>query len=213
MLDNNIRIRSNAKTQYSYSFECQKQYSYSFEPEILTFENIRTVKKISNTPLVHIRQRTFEKLRPLNIRRLKLKDRHVCGCKYHIELEVLLKNVNKMLRDLDKPPLPSNLWDLTCATLCEKPDGEEFHALACLTGDCPHCSNGKRLHGVLKDEEVYGPLCWIKPVKWERYGPDPLLLALLALGVLAVQEALGVQGVLVEEILLLLLMTAVEPML
>lgn len=113
-------------------------------------------------PEVIIGQRSFEKLKPWFVR--KLKDRNTCCCVYHIQLLFLKDAFNKMRSDAAsfhgrscscacdtcKPSIVggkcaasehsfsgiTKLWEVC---VCAKNEGSTFHKYKCLMGKCNRC--------------------------------------------------------------------------
>lgn len=106
--------------------------------------------------------RAFEGLKPYFVK--KCKDRNVCWCKYHVELDMLREALNA-IRDARKGVhssiscscsclvCASSCVDSCCAHLskcdgvtklweqvvCPKGESDEFHKHDCLMGTCPQC--------------------------------------------------------------------------
>lgn len=109
-----------------------------------------------------IGQRAFQKLKPFFVK--KCKDRNVCCCKYHVELDMLREGLNAM-RNAKKgvhaflsctcncPVCVSPSESTSCTAdstykgvtmlweqvVCPKEDSAEFHKLQCLMGSCSEC--------------------------------------------------------------------------
>ena len=113
-------------------------------------------------PTVQIGQRSFEKLKPWFVR--KLKDRNTCCCVYHIQM-LFLKDAYNLMRS-DVGGLHGRSCSCTCdickssvacgklaaleqcqsritkfweACVCAKKEDSTFHQYKCLMGECDKC--------------------------------------------------------------------------
>jgi hypothetical protein len=132
---------------------------------------------VQSHPEATISMRAFECLKPFFVK--KCKDRNVCCCKYHVEIDMLREAINTM-RDAVKGvhssnsctcscPVCYNLSEDSCCAhltkcdgvtkfweqiVCPKGEADEFHKLDCLMGSCSKCGAHTLL---LCPLEVSGP--------------------------------------------------------
>lgn len=102
----------------------------------------RSFKKAN--PDLQVGQRVFEKLKPYWVRVLKLKDRQVCMCRYHVNFAYVTGALHKLRQahpgEKQFGPSPG-AW--ASAAVCLVPVGEEHPRLACVRGECKECGTRK----------------------------------------------------------------------
>ena len=118
-------------------------------------------------PDVPIKQSAFERLKPYFVRACN--ERNVCCCRYHVEIDMLREGLNRM-RDGRRGLHALQSCECTCDVclvqiegdnckahvkafpgttalwqdiVCPKPSNAEWHALACVMGDCSECGVSK----------------------------------------------------------------------
>lgn len=140
------------------------QNVYAMRPlQILEMSQKEAFQKFKEEhPEIDISLRTFESLKPSNVRHVREKDRETCMCRYHVEFETVLKYCMKRrkLLDVEKKYTHYNtITELNDASLCPK-EGK-FHKQDCVTRNCDTCGtkNIELMESEMSDEIV----------EWERY--------------------------------------------
>ena len=97
-------------------------------------------------PEVKLKQRKFEALKPFFVRAAKERDRRSCLCRKHVEIQIVFKDCMKFRKaavkkngNPDSVQIPTTLTEAVNLTLCQKPEGSEYHKIKCLNRDCNLC--------------------------------------------------------------------------
>lgn len=87
-------------------------------------------------PLVKIGERSFRKLRPLELRRMKQRHLDMCGCRWCVEMRIAQEALNRARRQLQQAYTPSTVAqhlmkpsEAVKAALCKDADGEGGESL------------------------------------------------------------------------------------
>lgn len=114
-----------------------------------------------------VRQRKFEALKPWYVRALRVRDRQVCMCRYHVNFGMVCVALARVRRKSPALPQPGHLgsaWAEMCC--CPPPAGEVHPAPACVNGRCSLCGPEKV---VFSETERQGKTL----VTWNTYAPAP----------------------------------------
>ena len=115
-------------------------------------------------PEIKVKQRRFKQLKPFFVSGARERDRKSCLCRKHVECRLLFDSCMKFRKQAQDGEVCTFefLTQAVDSTLCEREDDKRYHALKCLTRDCPNCEVDKfrRTEEELSTETLF---------KWKRY--------------------------------------------
>lgn len=128
-------------------------------------------------PEIKISQRKFENLKPSFVKGARERDRQICMCRQHAELQIVFKDCMKFRKKVidasleetnESAEVYTSVGSAIEQTLCLKPEDKKYHKLKCLKRECKDCGVHK-LVLLPKEKEAVGN----HEVKWKRYDYVP----------------------------------------